>query len=262
MQEPRFQYRSIRINRVELPSNWHTGAIGTRGGLDAVWSRISSGICELKRVLRRRAATRHDRYLYHCDTRKQMSTSQNTYLSLSTDESTSGSFGGTSYSALSLTGNVRTSNQDSFGLAFVEDGHLIAAVADGMGGHAGGDLASSSAISIFFENMIVERGEDLRKHINLLISQVANRLSEIEPTSPQYSGMGTTLSVVVVEGSKLTTAHISDSRIYRIRNGKLTQLTSDHSWVQQQVEAGSWGSSRPQVDVNDVQLMLQEMKFY
>jgi protein phosphatase len=167
-----------------------------------------------------------------------MSTSQNTYLSLSTDESTSGSFGGTSYSALSLTGNVRTSNQDSFGLAFVEDGHLIAAVADGMGGHAGGDLASSSAISIFFENMIVERGEDLRKHINLLISQVANRLSEIETTSPQYSGMGTTLSVVVVEGSKLTTAHIGDSRIYRIRNGKLTQLTSDHSWVQQQVEAG------------------------
>lgn len=167
-----------------------------------------------------------------------MSSSQNTYLSLSSDEFTSGSFGGTSYSALSLTGNVRSSNQDSFGLAFADDGRLIAAVADGMGGHAGGDVASSSAISIFIEDIVTERGEDLRKHINLLISQVANRLSEIETTSPQYSGMGTTLSAVVVEGSKLTTAHIGDSRIYRIRSGKLTQLTSDHSWVQQQVEAG------------------------
>jgi len=167
-----------------------------------------------------------------------MSSSQNTYLSLSSDNSTSGSFAATSYAAHSWTGSVRSSNQDSFGLALANDGRLIAAVADGMGGHAGGDIASSSAISIFIEDIVAERGEDLRKHINLLISQIVDRLSEIETTSPQYSGMGTTLSAVVVEGSKLTTAHIGDSRIYRMRSGKLTQLTSDHSWVQQQVEAG------------------------
>ncbi|MDG0867970.1 PP2C family protein-serine/threonine phosphatase [Candidatus Lucifugimonas marina] len=167
-----------------------------------------------------------------------MSNRQNRFLSLAADESTSGTFGTLTYSAFSWIGSVRRSNQDSFGISFSDGGRLIGAVADGMGGHAGGDVASSTAISMLIDVDEPGSSRDLASDANSLVASISRRLREIQEESPQYTGMGTTLSAVTISGSTMTSVHIGDSRIYRFRNGKLLQLTKDHSWVQQQVDAG------------------------
>jgi serine/threonine protein phosphatase PrpC len=174
----------------------------------------------------------------NCTAGNLMSNHQNTFTSLSSDNSTSGSSDVMSYAAVSWIGDVRGSNQDSLGLKFSTGELFIAAVADGMGGHAGGDVASSTAISMFIEETDTALDQKLPEYFQSLITRIAERLRKIQKASPQYSGMGTTLSTVAIDGSTVTIAHIGDSRIYRSRGGDLVQLSHDHSWVQQQIDAG------------------------
>ena len=157
---------------------------------------------------------------------------------MASDESASGSSGNISYAAFSWIGSLRQTNQDSFGLAISSDGLLVAGVADGMGGHAGGDVASSTAISMLIEAVDNLPPQDRLDNSALLIADISGRLRAIQEDSPQYTGMGTTLSSVVIDKSLMTTTHIGDSRIYSLRRGQLIQLTKDHSWVQDQVDAG------------------------
>lgn len=159
-------------------------------------------------------------------------------FALSSDESSEGSFGRFSYSGSSWKGQTRSSNQDSFGLVFTEKGGMIAAVADGMGGHAGGDVASSTAVSLTSEAADTLTPKGGSESINALFNKISSRLGAIQQESRQLSGLGTTLSMVILDESNLTTAHVGDSRIYRARGSKLDQLTKDHSWVQQQVDMG------------------------
>ena len=136
--------------------------------------------------------------------------------------------------AASDIGRVRSSNQDS-GYAGVN----LFFVADGMGGHAGGDIASAIAsqhISLADEPLATS-AEAEQKLIDY-IYQAKQKIDASVKQHPAITGMGTTLSAMMVTGTKVTIAHIGDSRIYLARDGVVKQITTDHTFVQRLVETG------------------------
>ncbi|MFB2557122.1 Stp1/IreP family PP2C-type Ser/Thr phosphatase [Herbiconiux sp. P13] len=136
--------------------------------------------------------------------------------------------------AVSHVGKIRSNNQDS-GFA----GETLFAVADGMGGHAGGDVASALALQRLAEidgqyNSAVDAEFALQEAI-----VAANAvLTETVYEHPELTGMGTTLSALVRVGHSVALAHIGDSRVYRLRDDVLTQITVDHTFVQRLVDSG------------------------
>ncbi|MFB2584957.1 PP2C family protein-serine/threonine phosphatase [Herbiconiux liukaitaii] len=136
--------------------------------------------------------------------------------------------------AVSHVGKIRSNNQDS-GFA----GQTLFAVADGMGGHAGGDVASALALTRLIEidgeyNSAVDAEFALQEAIT-----AANAvLTETVYEHPELTGMGTTLSALVRVGHSVALAHIGDSRVYRLREDVLTQITVDHTFVQRLVDSG------------------------
>lgn len=137
------------------------------------------------------------------------------------------------YAARSHTGLVRQTNQDS-GYA----GPHLLVVADGMGGHAAGDVASSVAIG-----HLVHLDDDTAgsRALSLLESAIADANDELAATTaehPEMAGMGTTVTAILRTDRKLAVAHIGDSRAYLLRGGELTQITKDHTYVQRLVDEG------------------------
>ena len=138
-----------------------------------------------------------------------------------------------SYAASDI-GRVRSSNQDS-GYAGVN----LFFVADGMGGHAGGDIASAIASQhiALADEPLETSGEAEQKLIDY-IYQAKQKIDASVKQHPAITGMGTTLSALMVTGTKVTIAHIGDSRIYLARDGVVKQITSDHTFVQRLVDTG------------------------
>jgi PPM family protein phosphatase len=137
-------------------------------------------------------------------------------------------------SAASDVGKVRSSNQDS-GYAGIN----LFFVADGMGGHAGGDIASAIASQhIASADEPVESSEQAEQKLIDYIYQANQKLSESVAEHPEIAGMGTTFSAMMLTGSKVTIAHIGDSRIYLARDGVVKQISSDHTFVQRLVDTG------------------------
>lgn len=136
------------------------------------------------------------------------------------------------YVALTDTGLRRSHNEDS-GYA---SGRLLV-IADGMGGAAAGELASS-------ETLHVIRGLDRDLDIDALaalehaVNSANNRLGALIAENPAVEGMGTTLEAMLWDGEKLAFAHLGDSRAYRLRTGVLEQISTDHTFVQALVEEG------------------------
>ena len=138
------------------------------------------------------------------------------------------------YAARSDVGMVRSENQDS-GYA----GPRLLAMADGMGGHAGGDIASSTVIGALVDLDGEALGSSEASSALLQRITAANeQLAEIAKAEPALHGMGTTLIAILRSHNKLVLAHIGDSRAYLARDGKLTQITKDHSFVQSLVDEG------------------------
>lgn len=136
--------------------------------------------------------------------------------------------------AASHVGKVRASNQDSGSV-----GHHLFVVADGMGGHAGGDVASALAIRHLVNlDQPYESVEQAREEIYRGILDAGRELTRAVADHPELTGMGTTLSAMVRVGEQVVIAHIGDSRIYRLRDGVLEQITSDHTFVQRLVDSG------------------------
>ena len=139
-------------------------------------------------------------------------------------------------------GMVRENNQDSYSV-FELDNAVVAVVCDGMGGAAEGALASNQAV-IAIKEYITERFHTGMSDISiksLIVSAVesANRfVYNLSRTDENYFGMGTTAVVAVVYGSYVYIAHAGDSRAYKKSNGKLYQLTKDHSIIQHMIETG------------------------
>ncbi len=136
--------------------------------------------------------------------------------------------------AVSHVGRIRANNQDS-GYA----GQHLFAVADGMGGHAGGDVASAIAIRRIRE---VDRefptAHDAEFALQSRLIAANQLITETVFEHQELTGMGTTVSAMIRVGDQLAIAHIGDSRIYRWRDGELQQITSDHTFVQRLVDSG------------------------
>ncbi|MFE5408186.1 PP2C family protein-serine/threonine phosphatase [Microbacterium sp. NPDC056569] len=139
-----------------------------------------------------------------------------------------------SSAAISHTGKVRSNNQDS-GYA----GSNLFVVADGMGGHAGGDVASSLAISrLEGLDRPYDSTAEAERALRDAISDAAVDLVDTVGARPELAGMGTTVSALIMVDDYAVIAHIGDSRIYLYRDGALTQITTDHTFVQRLVDSG------------------------
>ena len=139
-----------------------------------------------------------------------------------------------SSAAISHTGKVRSNNQDS-GYA----GSNLFVVADGMGGHAGGDVASSIAITrLEALDRPYDSTPDAERALRDAISDAAVDLADTVNLRPELAGMGTTVSALIMVDDYAVIAHIGDSRIYLYRDGALTQITTDHTFVQRLVDSG------------------------
>ncbi|NLW12805.1 MAG: Stp1/IreP family PP2C-type Ser/Thr phosphatase [Clostridiaceae bacterium] len=150
------------------------------------------------------------------------------------------------YSGASHVGHVRANNEDSY---FLPDdtgsGYFYCALADGMGGHNRGELASSVAISYVHEKLkssFGEGNEQQKSTEDLLIETVQKAnvkvyLGSLENEDSQ--GMGTTLTIVVLDSDTIWVAHVGDCRAYLYRDQSLKQLTIDQTVVQEMLDAGS-----------------------
>ncbi|WP_237208424.1 PP2C family protein-serine/threonine phosphatase [Rothia nasimurium] len=137
------------------------------------------------------------------------------------------------FAARSDVGRVRSKNDDS-GYA----GHYLAVVADGMGGHVGGDVAS--ATTVLDLTPLDRTGFDGHASI-YLADEIVNAnliMNELVGLNPRLAGMGTTCTALLVDGDRIELAHIGDSRAYRLRDGVFEQITTDHTFVQRLLQEG------------------------
>lgn len=136
--------------------------------------------------------------------------------------------------ASSHIGKVRASNQDSGSV-----GRHLYVVADGMGGHAGGDVASAIAVQhLYGLDHPYDSVEAAREELFRSILSAGNELTQAVVEHPELTGMGTTVSAMIRVKSAMVIGHIGDSRIYRLREGVLEQITADHTFVQRLVDSG------------------------
>ncbi|GAB3794821.1 protein phosphatase 2C domain-containing protein [Humibacter antri] len=136
--------------------------------------------------------------------------------------------------AASHVGKVRSNNQDS---GYV--GASLFLVADGMGGHAGGDVASAIATNRIKEiDHDYPTAEDAQVALQSALLAANGLLAETVFEHPELTGMGTTVSALIRVDGKVALAHIGDSRIYLMRDGELKQVTVDHTFVQRLVDTG------------------------
>ena len=153
------------------------------------------------------------------------------------------------YKAVSDVGRKRKGNEDSL---FVNPEQHLFVVADGMGGHAAGEIASKVAVESINEFVCLTGGdEEITWPFGLdeNISYDGNRLKtairyanrkvlEATKEKSEYEGMATTVAAVLLDGDTANLGHVGDSRVYLVRDGEITQLTSDHSWVNEQIQSG------------------------
>ncbi|OQD53315.1 protein phosphatase [Streptomyces phaeoluteigriseus] len=137
------------------------------------------------------------------------------------------------FAAGSHKGMIREGNEDS-GYA----GPRLLAIADGMGGAAAGEVASSEAISTIVALDDDVPGSDLLTSLGTAVQRANDQLRSLVEEDPQLEGMGTTLTALLWTGQRLGLVHVGDSRAYLLRDGVLTQITQDHTWVQRLVDEG------------------------
>lgn len=140
---------------------------------------------------------------------------------------------------LSDVGKKRKANQDSFRL---EPTQNLFVVADGMGGHAGGETASKITVDTIVESVTKDRSANIGlSPQDLIIGAVHRANSAVFSTAQKDSkltGMGTTCVTMLFDQNKLFVGHVGDSRIYMARKGQLWQITKDHSLVNEKLRAG------------------------
>ncbi|PPE70021.1 Stp1/IreP family PP2C-type Ser/Thr phosphatase [Caldimonas thermodepolymerans] len=140
-------------------------------------------------------------------------------------------------------GRARDNNEDSVA---VDEQAGLAVLADGMGGYNAGEIASGMATAFIKSELgrwLTEAAAnasdtDVRRAMDICVDNANRAIFNAANSNPQYAGMGTTLVVAVLREGRLLLGHIGDSRAYRFRNGKLTQITKDHSLLQEQIDAG------------------------
>lgn len=133
-------------------------------------------------------------------------------------------------------GLVRETNEDSY----VCSPPNLFIVADGMGGHVAGEIASKLAVKTVNGYIQEHVGKDnLELLLKQAIIQANTSIYQMALSKEDFSGMGTTVTAVYIDGKKLHWGHVGDSRIYLLRNGEFRQITNDHSLVWELVQSGS-----------------------
>jgi serine/threonine protein phosphatase PrpC len=132
-------------------------------------------------------------------------------------------------------GRVRAANEDA-----LWTGDSVFAVADGMGGHAAGEVASATALGPVAEldGKVFADARSARSALAEAVLHANVAVVTKAQNDPTFRGMGTTLTAAMVEGKRLHVAHVGDSRAYLLRNGELSQLTTDHTLVQHLIDEG------------------------
>jgi PPM family protein phosphatase len=135
---------------------------------------------------------------------------------------------------------IRSGNEDNFTVDDTPE-RGIYIVADGMGGHAAGEVASEMAVQIIQRELrpVVDVAtEEVAKLVGATLRKANRAIHDRTLTEVDKQGMGTTASVLLISGSRYLIGQVGDSRVYLMRDGTLSQLTKDHSYVQEQVDAG------------------------
>jgi PPM family protein phosphatase len=139
-------------------------------------------------------------------------------------------------------GMIRSGNEDSFFAdVIVSRGYGLYIVADGMGGHAAGEVASEMAVQIVqreLSDLKELETDDAKRKVQDALKRANRAIHDRTITEVDKQGMGTTASVLLLNARRFLIGQVGDSRVYRLRDGALTQLTKDHSYVQEQVDAG------------------------
>jgi len=137
-------------------------------------------------------------------------------------------------------GRIRSDNEDYYTVKKIGQEETLFIVADGMGGHQAGDVASSLGTTSFAKQYKKLRAGEtsIPKSLKIALEKANNSILDKATKEPDKKGMGTTFSAFVVEGKKGYIIHIGDSRIYQIRNNKIKQLTIDHTFVEKMVQNG------------------------
>src|ERR1700712_4032013 len=141
------------------------------------------------------------------------------------------------------TGRARSNNEDSVA---VDDATELVVLADGMGGYNAGEVASGMATSFIKTELgrwLSEASEnatdtDVRRAMDICVDNANRAIFNAANSNPQYAGMGTTLVVGVFREARLLLGHVGDSRCYRLRAGRLAQITHDYSLLQEQIDSG------------------------
>ena len=140
-------------------------------------------------------------------------------------------------------GRARSNNEDSVAL---DNDVALAVLADGMGGYNAGEVASNMATSFIRtelgrwlrEAQSHASDAEVRRAMDICVDNANRAIFNAANSNPQYAGMGTTLVVAVFRENRLLVGHVGDSRAYRLRGGRLQQITRDHSLLQEQIDAG------------------------
>ena len=138
-------------------------------------------------------------------------------------------------------GKVRTANEDYFLSEKIGDNEFLFIVADGMGGHQAGDVASRLASETFSDTYksLRKKNTAILESMELAISKANTVVFEKAAADIEKRGMGTTFSAMIIADMKAFIAHVGDSRIYLIRKNKIKKITTDHSFVEKLVEEGT-----------------------
>lgn len=137
--------------------------------------------------------------------------------------------------AITDRGSIRALNEDSFCLP--PEGERWCCVADGMGGHLAGDIASDMAVRVFSEGMSGHT-DDTAECLLEVFRRANERIFRAQMDDPSRAGMGTTMTALALDGGEALIAHVGDSRAYLFRKKKLSQITTDHSYVEELVRQG------------------------
>ena len=146
------------------------------------------------------------------------------------------------FHAITDIGRARSNNEDA--VAIVQ-ALQVAMVADGMGGYNAGEVASALAVQTITEQLTDRLSSastcslDIRQVMQASVQQANQAIFQAALDNPSCRGMGTTLVLAVFRHDLLVLGHIGDSRCYRLRQGVLQQITRDHSWLQEQIDAGT-----------------------
>src|SRR2546423_6466941 len=142
-------------------------------------------------------------------------------------------------------GQVRENNEDKFDFIEPDDPVVLArrgrvyAVADGMGGHSAGQIASELGLKVFIRSYYEDGASQAAHALKRAVRDANAYIVEVARAIPGRRGIGTTLTAAVVREDDMIITQVGDSRLYQVRGGEIRQITQDHSWVAEHVRRGT-----------------------